>query len=326
VKILVVGTGSIGTRHIKNLYELGHEIFAVDTNVENLKQVLSLTKNSYNSLEEALKGKPDAAFICTYSNDHMRPALKCAEAGCHLFIEKPLSTSLEGIQELLDIAESKKLITMVGCNMRFHPAVSYIHKQIKSNRYFTKPLWGNFETGYFLPFDKEDYQKSYKANRSMGGNLILDAIHELDYAIWFLGEPQEVICSKGIISSLKIDTEDHVEMIVKFRSGAVCTMHMDYLQHGYSRRCKIVCEEGTVVWDFVGGSIGSVTVQDGKWAWKDMKVDISYNQMYIDEARYFMDCVSAGRATFNSIRESMQSLKLALAADRSSSTNQWEKV
>lgn len=326
MKILVVGTGSIGTRHIKNLHELGHEIFAVDINAENLKNVSSLTKENYTSLEEALKAKPDAAFICTYSNDHIKPAVKCAEAGCHLFIEKPLSTSIEEVDELLSIIDKNKLITMVGCNMRFHPAVAYIHEQLKENRYFSKPLWGNFETGYYLPFDKKDYQKNYKANRSMGGNLILDAIHELDYAIWFFGEPEEVICNKGIISSLKIDTEDHVEMIVKYRSGAVTTMHMDYLQHGYSRRCKVVCEEGTVVWDFVGGSIGSVTVQDGEWSWKDMKVALAYNQMYIDEARYFIDSVSAGRPTFNSISESMKSLRLALAADRSSYTNQWEKA
>ena len=326
MKVLIVGTGSIGTRHLKNLFELGHEVYAVDISAENLEKVSSFTKVSFGSLDEALKIRPDIAFICTYSHDHIAPAVQCADAGCHLFIEKPLSINLNGVDKLLAIIDRKNLTSMVGCNMRFHPAVSYIHNTLTSNLSFSKKLWGNFEFGFYLPFDKKDYQNSYKAKKSMGGNLIFDGIHELDCAVWFFGEPAEVICSKDIISSLQIDTEDHVEMIIKFTSGAVCTIHMDYLQHGYSRRYKVVCENGTTVWDFVHGNIGEVTTANREWSWKDMKLDLSYNQMYVDEARYFLDCVSSGRETFNSIHQSLPALKLALAAEKSCHTNAWEKV
>ena len=109
------------------------------------------------------------------------------------------------------------------------------------------------------------------------------------------GEPEKVFAKRGILSTLEIDTEDHAEMIVQFKSGAVCTIHMDYLQHGYSRRCKVVCEEGTIMWDFVRGDIGRITTSNPQWVWKDMKFDIYYNQMYMDEIRYFIDCVSSGR-------------------------------
>jgi predicted dehydrogenase len=326
VKVLVVGTGSIGARHIKNLKQLGNEVYTVDINKESLKKVSEFTNGAFSSLDKALEIKPDIAFICTFSNDHILPALKCAEAGCHLFIEKPLSLNLEGIDGLMEIIDKKNLITMVGCNMRFHPAISHIHETLTNDNAFSKKLWANFEFGFYLPFDKEDYQNSYKAKKSMGGNLIFDGIHELDYAAWFFGEPKEVICSKGIISSLEIDTEDTVDMIIRFKSGAVCTAHMDYLQHGYSRRCKIICEKGTITWDFVRGEIGIINSSDKKWVWKDMKLDIYYNQMYIDEAKYFIDCVSSGRETFNSIKQSLPVLKLAIAANRSCSTNRWEKV
>jgi len=326
MKILVVGVGSIGTRHMNNLVEHGHEVHVVDINRENLKRAASTAKGAFDSLDNALKIKPDVAFICTYSNDHITPALKCANAGCHLFIEKPLSLSLDGADELIEIIEKKNLISMVGCNMRFHPAISYVHDTLISNLFFSKKLWGNFEFGFYLPFDKKDYQNSYKAKKSMGGNLIFDGIHELDCAVWFFGEPVEVICSKDIISSLQIDTEDHVEMIIKFTSGAVCTIHMDYLQHGYSRRCKVVCEEGTIVWDFVNGNIGEITTSNREWSWKDMKLEVLYNQMYIDEIKYFVDCVSFDRETFNSIKQSLSVLKLAIAANKSCHTNVWEKI
>jgi predicted dehydrogenase len=160
----------------------------------------------------------------------------------------------------------------------------------------------------------------------MGGNLIFDGIHELDYAVWFFGEPSEVFCVKGILSELEIDTEDFVDIIIKFKSGAVCNAHMDYLQHGYSRRCKVVCEGGTIVWDFASGTIGTITTADKEWLWEDMKLDIYYNQMYIDEVKYFIDCVLYGKETFNSIEQSLPVLKLAIAAERSCSTNAWEKM
>ncbi|MEE9215033.1 MAG: Gfo/Idh/MocA family oxidoreductase [Thermodesulfobacteriota bacterium] len=325
MRAVVIGTGSIGTRHLQNLTKLKHDVYAVDVNVEKLKAVKQVAKGVFTSLQEALQLGPKIAFICTLSNNHIETAIECANEGCHLFIEKPLSLSVDMIDELINIIEEKNLITMVGCNMRFHPAISYIHNTLDNNPDFGKRLWANLEFGYYLPFDKKDYELSYKANRSMGGNLIFDGIHELDYAVWFLGEPAEVICKKGILSSLKIDTEDHVEMIIKFRTGAVCTIHMDYLQHGYSRRCKIVCERGTIVWDFVQGNIG--IINSGKeWSWKDMKLDIYYNQMYIDEVKYFFDCIMSHKETFNSVEKSLLILKLALAADKSCQTNVWEKI
>ncbi|OGS72553.1 MAG: hypothetical protein A3F91_10140 [Flavobacteria bacterium RIFCSPLOWO2_12_FULL_35_11] len=311
---------------MNNLVEHGHEVHVVDVNREKLKMAASIAKGTFDFLDEALKIKPDVAFICTYSNDHITPALKCANAGCHLFIEKPLSLSLDGADELIEIIEKKNLLSMVGCNMRFHPAISYVHDTLTKNPFFSKKLWGNFEFGFYLPFDKKDYQNTYKAKKSMGGNLIFDGIHELDCAIWFFGKPVEVVCNKSILSSLKIDTEDHVEMIVKFESGTMCTIHMDYLQHGYSRRCKVVCEEGTIVWDFVQGNIGVITTSEREWFWKDMELGISYNQMYVNEVSYFFDCISSRKETFNSVKQSLSVLKLALAANKSCYTNVWERI
>lgn len=327
MKILVVGAGSIGTRHIENLNALGHEVYATDINPESLKRVSGSTRGTFPTLEEALaKVKPEAAFICTFSNRHLEPALKCARAGCHLFIEKPLAMELKGIDALQAAVKNKKLISLVGCNLRFHPAIAAVRKILHEDPEFRHPLWANMEFGFFLPFAKKDYQSHYMANRKLGGNLIFDAIHELDYAIWFLGEAAEVICDKGVISGLKMDTEDHVEMIAKFKSGAVASIHLDYLQHGYSRRCKVVCESGTVVWDFAFGRIGKVSVAKPQWEWQELKLDIYYNEMFMDEIKYFLECVKSGKDTFNSIADNLPVLKLALAANRSAETRKWERI
>jgi len=326
MRVLVVGTGSIGRRHIKNLVHLGHEVYAVDIKRENLKKVAPKIKGVFQSLSEGLDVKPDVAFICTYSNSHIAPALECAKSGCHLFIEKPLSTDIKGVDRLVKAVKEKKLITMVGCNMRFHPAIMYMRGLLDNNPAFRKVLLADLEFGYNLAFAKPDYKNSYQANRNMGGNLIFDGIHELDYAVWFFGKPKKVFCTKGIISDLKINTEDYVEMVIEFKNGVVCSVHMDYLQHGYSRRCKIVAEEATAVWDFTGRKIGIINEKSKNWKWIKMNVELYYNKMYIDEVRYFMESVKSGRQTFNSLEKSIPVLNLALAADKSNVSGRWEVV
>lgn len=327
MKVLVVGVGSIGARHVRNIAGLGHEVHAFDINEENLRGVADLVKGTYTSLDAALRIKPDVAFICTYSNGHIAPALACARAGCHLFIEKPLSLDLNGVDELIAETAKRRLITMVGCNMRFHPALAHIHEVVQNDPDYDRPLWADFEFGYYLPFAKKNYRSNYMANRSMGGNILFDMIHEIDSAAWFFGDADEVFCEKKILSSdLKIDTGDAVDLIVKFRSGVRCAIHMDYLQHGYSRRCKVVSEQATIFWDFVLGKIGWIGTKKRDWSWKDLPLDIYYNEMYIDEIKYFFECIASGEQTFNSLARAKAVLNIALAAERSSQSKIWEKT
>src|SRR5574342_434119 len=112
MKVLVIGAGSIGARHLRNILTLGHEVYAVDINKERLKEVSEYSKKTFDSLDEALKVKPEVAFICTFSNDHIRPAITCAHAGCHVFIEKPLSLNLDGTDALAGAIDKKGLISM----------------------------------------------------------------------------------------------------------------------------------------------------------------------------------------------------------------------
>lgn len=326
MKIIVVGCGSIGIRHLKNLFELGHELYAVDKAADKLKEAALYCRGSFVSLESALPVKPEAALICTYSNEHIKPALRCAREGVHLFIEKPLSLDMEGIDGLLALLEEKRIISLVGCNMRFHPAVRGIYDILNSEDYIGSKIWAGLEFGYFLPFAKDNYESSYMANKQLGGNLIFDVIHELDYAVWFFGRPAEVFCEKGRLSGLKMDTDDAAEIIIKFKSGMRCVIHLDYLQHGYSRRCKVVCENATILWDFASGKIGMIRKEDREWKWTEAGAPPCYNQMYVDEMKHFLNCVMTGTQSFNSVRDSLPALKLAVAAEKSAASGKWEKI
>jgi len=124
MKIIIIGYGSTGQRHYRNLVAMGfNDISVYDPDLSKLtdvKKVEKLSEDSFNGF--------DAAFICSPTNLHIKAAIMAAKAGCHLFIEKPLSHSLKNVEELEKISVEKKLITMIGCNMRFHPALAFTKK------------------------------------------------------------------------------------------------------------------------------------------------------------------------------------------------------
>ena len=125
MKILLVGFGSIGKRHYRNLTSLGYRDIAVfdpsDKAFENADKIIRIKKFDIDSAKDF-----NTAFICSPNNLHIKHALICANAGLHLFIEKPLSHNFNGFNLLKKICRKKKLVTMIGCNMRFHPCLEFI--------------------------------------------------------------------------------------------------------------------------------------------------------------------------------------------------------
>ena len=300
-QILIIGFGSIGQRHYNNLLNLGFDninVFDPDdkkffnNNINRIKKIdLEILKNF------------DAAFICNPNNLHIETALKCAEAGCHLFIEKPLSHNFNGINKLIEICERKKLINMVACNMRFHPCLAFIKKYLDSNK--LKKIYSiSHEFGYYLPYWRigTDYTKNYAAKKSMGGGIILDDIHEFDLLFW-LNDFENVKETKFIyekISNLKINTEDICNASFKFTNKVIGSIKCDYLQQKYNRNCIIVAEKGNLKWDWNENIVWLCTKNKAQKLFETKRYDL--NQMYIDEIKYFFSCVGKKQKTFNNIK------------------------
>ncbi|MFC1585959.1 Gfo/Idh/MocA family protein [Fibrobacterota bacterium] len=292
-RFLVIGCGSIGKRHIGNLLKLGVEdITAFDIDKRRLEEVEAGFKvKTLDSLEKAYESSPFAALITAPTNLHLPLAVQAAGHGCHLFIEKPLSHNLDGVDELLDIVKVKKLITLVGCNMHFHPGLRKV-KELIDQGVIGNIVSARVEFGQYLPdwHPEEDYRKNYSARKELGGGIILDAIHELDYIRWLLGEVTDIACFFGKLSNLEIETEDTASMLLRFKSGAIGEVHVDYVQREYSRTCKITGNEGTITWD-----VGTACVRcfkTAKGAWEEI-LDFSEwnpNHMYLDEMNYFLNC------------------------------------
>jgi len=321
--ILVVGCGSIGKRHIRNLKALDiGEAIACDVTPERRREVEQEHGiKTFSSLDKALAQKPDAALICTPTSLHISSALAAAQSGCHLFIEKPLSHSSDGIDELTETIAQKALVTLVGCNMRFHPSIALM-KELLGSQNIGKVLCARIQAGQYLPDWHlwEDYRQGYSARKSLGGGVILDGIHEIDYITWFLGEVSQIFCFSDKLSSLETDTEDTVEIFLRFKSGAIAEIHLDYLQRSYSRSCQLIGEEGTILWDFGEKRVRLYSARTKEWQAFPEQPNLDLNEMYIEEMKHLFNCIEGKAKPMQDINCAKRNLEIALAAKISSKT------
>jgi len=329
MQFLIIGCGSIGKRHIGNLKTLrAGDIIAHDSRPDCRHEAeREYGIKTYNELEEALAQKPSTAFICTPTSLHIPHALLAARSGCHLFIEKPLSHSLDGVDELIQTTARQNLITMVGCNMRFHPGIARI-KRLLERENIGRVFGARVQFGQYLPdwHRWEDYRQGYSANHSLGGGIILDGVHEIDYITWLLGEASQVTCFSDRLSPLEIDTEDTAEILLRLKSGAIVEVHLDYVQRSYARSCQIIGEEGTILWDINDKHVRLYSTKTDQWQAFSEEPDYDSNQMYVEEMKHFIRCLEGKAKPSQDIYAGKRILEIALAAKESSDSGQVIKL
>ena len=146
MKFLICGLGSIGQRHYQNLRSLGFKNIIVYSPGKGEKEWRFKKRykvREFQSLAEALSQKPDVAFITNPTAFHIPSALEALRANCHLFIEKPISHNLKGVDYLLKLAKKKNKIVFVGYNFRFHPSLIFIKKVLNQKR-IGRPIFARF--------------------------------------------------------------------------------------------------------------------------------------------------------------------------------------
>lgn len=319
---LVVGCGSIGRRHLGNLIALGvREIAAFDVLPDRRAEASErFGVPTYADLEEALARRPRVALICTPTHLHLVHALAAAQAGCHLFIEKPVADSLEGLEPLMEEVERRRLVTLVGCNFRFHPGLRLV-KDLLDTGLIGRPLSVRAQFGQFLPdwHPWEDYRHGYSARRAMGGGVVLDRVHEIDYVRWLTGEVVEVAAMVGRVSDLEIETEDAADILIRFASGAFGSIHVDYLRRPYDCSLEVVGELGTVQWRYQDHLVRWFTARDGTWQSRQW-LGYDGNEMYVEEMRHFLRVLRQEEPSAQDVGEGARVLEIALAAKESANS------
>ena len=329
MRYLIVGLGSIGKRHLRNIYEIDAKAQVTIWHTR-CKRNGKNTTDSYPerivySFEEAIEPKPDVALITTPSSEHIMISKRLAREGIDLFIEKPISSSMAGVDDLLQIQKIHKILIMVGYNLRFHPPLQILRQCLIDGK-IGKIISIRAEVGQYLPEWRPgtDYRTSVSGRSELGGGAVLELSHELDYVRWLAGEVTSVTAMMDHISDLEIDVEDTAEIILRFRSGALGSIHLDMVQRPSIRSCKVVGSNGTAIWEGITDSVKLFpATTTGQWSFLHPEQKVDRNQMYIAELQHFFSCIKERKDPLVNGAEGKRVLQIALAALQSSKEQRW---
>ena len=316
-KFLFAGCGSIGRRHITNLKRLiPCQILAYRVQNESLGDFEKENQiKAFYNLDEALDQKPDAVFVTNPTSLHLPVARKAAERSCPLFIEKPLSHNLDGVDKFIRLCQKNKVLVMMGYKMRFHPSIQKIKKLTEDGK-IGKVIRAQSYYGGYLPnwHPWEDYRRMYSSRQDLGGGIILDAIHEIDYLYWILGDVDKVKAFCGKLGDLDIETEDTAEIILHFKSNCFGNVHLNYTQHPDYRFCQITGTEGMILWDDNIRTVRLFTTKKNQWENFPEKETLEPNKIFIEELKYFLSCLEGKKKVNHSLYDAKRVLEIALQA------------
>lgn len=295
--ILFCGLGSIGKRHARLLKEnFHHNIFALRTFKGQEKNDLNIPE--FYSWDEIDKRSFDIAFITNPTNLHIDTATKCAEKGMTLFIEKPIDSQVGGLDNLLNLVEVKDLTTYVAYPLRFHPVLRELRGLLTGK----KILHSRIVCASYLPDwrKRQDHLKSYSASKDMGGGVLLDLSHELDYASYLFGNIESIEGRFGKAGSVTVDSEDYADLLVKHASS-MTNIYLSYLSHKLQRRVEVDTEDGYIMADLINNNI-TYSGREGVW---DKDFEVAKEEMYLEQLNYFLSNIANKRMSNNLFEASL---------------------
>ena len=316
--VLVIGCGSIGLRHLRNLKALGVEaLLAFDPSDDAREAARAIGARPFERLDAAFDARPGLVLVCTPPHVHVRDARRAVAAGADVFIEKPVDVAATpDLDALIGEAASAGRIAAAGYNLRCHPGLRAI-KQAFDAGAIGAPLLIDVEFGFYLPDWRpgRDYRENYGARKEQGGGILLDASHEVDYLRWLAGEAVAVQAVLDRIGTLEMDVEDTACLTVRLASGALAQLRVDCLQRRYTRRCKIAGERGSLEWTWEGGATQWIA---GDAAPSPLAGVPDVNDMYVEEMRGLLEAVRERRDPVSTVADARKTLQLIDAARRAS--------
>ena len=304
MKLAVIGLGSAGARHSRLLGELGHEVIGFDPDAapEGIERA--------DSLEAAIDAA-DAVIVASPNSHHNEHARHALEAGKPTLVEKPLATTAGAAQQLAHLAEEHELVAGVAMNLRFHAGVRELKRILEAGELGALKL-ARISFGYDLRKwrPQTDYRQSYSAQRALGGGIVFDAIHELDYLTWIAGPVTDVTAETATVSNMEIDVEDTALALATLESGAFATIDLNFVEPVYRRGCLLVGEAATAEWDW---NTATVSVNRDGADPETTDVTCPVETTYTAELEDFIAAVEGGRAAMTSLAEGVKALELAEA-------------
>lgn len=326
-RVLVVGVGSIGERHLRCFQATGRaDVSFVEIN-DTLRTTIAERygiAQPWSSLEAALENPPDAAVIATPAPYHIPQALQLAAAGVHLLIEKPLSTSLERVPALLQEVQRRNLVAAVAYVYRVHPLLVAVKQALDAGR-FGRPVELVSVSGQHFPTYRPAYRQIYYTDRAKGGGAIQDALtHLINAGEWLVGPVSRVVVDAAHQVLDGVEVEDTVHLLA--RHGSVLGNYaLNQHQAPNETNLTIVCERGTVRCEFHQNRWRWMTEPGNAWTDEQLP-PLERDSIFILQAQRFLDAVERRAAPACSLEDGLQTLRVNIAALASWDEGRWKEV
>lgn len=321
--VLIVGLGSIGNRYIGIIKSIFPDINIVVLRHKKCNQndALELYK-CVSSINDAVLTNPQVAIITNPASMRQEIIKKLAFNGINLLIEKPISNSSNGLNELIKLCDKNKCKLMVAYNLRFLPSLIKFKQRIHSG-IVGDILSVRSEVGQYLPSWREgiDYQHAVSSQKRLGGGVLLELSHDIDYLVWIFGQISWVKSHISKQSDLNIDVEDTSYSIFKFKkSNITASLNMDFIRHDTIRQCKVIGKKGTLLWDGLTGEVKHFS-KGGK-GWSTLfSCETSRDYTYKKEFKSFLSSIKLNKKPCITGEDGAYVVKIVEAIKESSNEN-----
>ena len=326
-RVLIIGVGSIGERHLRCFQTTGRATLSLcETNAELRRRVADQygVDRVFADLDAAIGDSPTAAVIATPSPLHISMATQLAAAGAHLLIEKPLSTSLEGIDALQALIRSKGLQAAVAYVWRAHPILREMKEAIDSGQ-FGRPLQLLAFCGQHFPTFRPAYREIYYTDHALGGGAIQDAMtHMLNAGEWLVGPIDRLTADAAHMALEGVEVEDTVNVLTR-QNGVLGSYSLNQHQAPNEIAISVVCQRGTCRFEVHNNRWQSMASPGDEWVVRQ-HAPLERDTMFIAQANAFLDAVEGREQPLCTLDEGVQTLRCNLAALKSVSSPQWLQV
>ncbi|MDB9754297.1 Gfo/Idh/MocA family oxidoreductase [Amylibacter sp.] len=330
-RILIVGLGSIGKRHLRLARK-----FLPQAEIAVLRHKVDLiipegADYIFSNMVEALAFAPTLAIVTNPATLHLSAAMRLAEAGVHLLIEKPLSVTTEGVKDLIETCKKKNAVLAIGYNLRYLQSLKKFKSMVDDQ--VIGSIWSvRSEVGQYLPSWRpgSDYRQGVSAQSALGGGVLLELSHEIDYLRWIFGEVDWVQAVLTQQSDLEIDVEDTAHLVLGFAANSserslVASVNLDFIRQDTTRQCTAIGKLGSLRWNGIAGTVELWSHDTEAW-YEVFKHQTNADESYAAEWKNMIACIEHGSLPFVTGLDGLEVLKIIDASRLSTKARQQVEI
>ena len=323
-RVVIVGFGSIGQRHFQILKKLrpSIKIILIRSGIGKKNKIENLANGVFKNIND-INLKIDAAIICSPAPFHLEQAKIFVKKKIPVLIEKPLSNNLNNIKNFELLCKKLNALILVGYNLRYSKSLNFFYKLVLSLK-VGKPLSATIRCTSYLPNwrPKQNYIETISASAKLGGGVLFELSHELDYANWIFGYFNQIHSSINY-KKLKTNVEDCAYLNLISKKNLSVSIFLDFLNKKIERTCKLYGSQGILTWNGIEDYV-MIEKKNGKV--KKWKFNDDRNSTYEYQLSHFINCIEKKTTPKVSLQNGIDALKLVLMAKKSNRNNKIIKL